>query len=47
MIAKVSGNVTAKTADTITLNNNLTVYLDHTVGSMNAIAVGQTVTVSG
>ena len=46
-LATVTGNVTAKTADTLTLNNELTVYLDPTVGSMNEITVGQSVTVSG
>jgi predicted extracellular nuclease len=43
----VTGDVTAKTENTLTLNNELSVYFDSTVGSTANIEEGQSVTVTG
>ncbi|WP_342431242.1 choice-of-anchor I family protein [Neobacillus sp. FSL H8-0543] len=46
-LVSVTGDVTAKTADTITINNELTIYVDSTVGSTAGMETGQFITVQG
>lgn len=47
LLVSVEGDVTAKAEDTLTINNELTVYIDSTVGSTASVEVGQSVTVTG
>ena len=46
-LVSVEGDVTAKTEDTLTINNELMVYIDSAVGSTDAVEIGQSVTAIG
>jgi hypothetical protein len=46
-LVNVTADVTAKTEDTLTIDEELTVYIDSTVGSTSDVETGQSVAVTG